>query len=130
VRIIDGLDRTSVFGHDAQGNLTSVQRPREAAYGETADPLEMRRYNALNQLTRIEDAQHGAAKPTVLGPDARDQLASVQAANWTPLRRRRWCCCEPAHAVAVLCRVTAAQVNDAIGSCSGPRVIARPAAPA
>jgi RHS repeat-associated protein len=81
VRIIDGADRTSVFGYDAQGNLTSLQRPREASYGEASDPTELRRYNALNQLTRIEDAQHGAARPTLLAPDARDQLASVQAAN-------------------------------------------------
>jgi RHS repeat-associated protein len=81
VRIIDGADRTSVFGYDAQGNLTSLQRPREASYGESTDPTELRRYNALNQLTRIEDAQHGAGKPTVLAPDARDQLAGVQAAN-------------------------------------------------
>ncbi|NJN00219.1 MAG: hypothetical protein HC793_00600 [Aquincola sp.] len=43
--------------------------------------METRIYNALNQLSRIEDAQHLAAQPTRLSPDARDQLASVQAAN-------------------------------------------------
>ncbi len=32
-------------------------------------------------MSRIEDAQHLAAQPTVLTPDARDQLTSVQAAN-------------------------------------------------
>jgi YD repeat-containing protein len=81
IRVINGNDRTTEMGYDAQGNLHTIQRPLAASYGESTAPTETRLYNALNQLARIEDAQYGAAQPTVPAPDARDQTASVQAPN-------------------------------------------------
>ena len=51
------------MGYDTQGNLRTVQRPMEASYGEGSAPTETRAYNALNQLSRIEDAQYGALLP-------------------------------------------------------------------
>ena len=81
IRIINGSDQTTTYGHDANGNPTSTQWPMVAAYGESSAPQEVRRYNALDQLTRIEDAANGVAKPTVLVPDPRDLITSVKAPN-------------------------------------------------
>ncbi len=81
IQNINGVDQSTEFGYDAQGNPTTTQRPAVASYGESSGPLEVRRYNALNQLTRIEDAVNGGAKPTQLSPDARDLVTQVQAPN-------------------------------------------------
>ncbi|MBV8659594.1 MAG: RHS domain-containing protein [Burkholderiales bacterium] len=81
IETINGLDQSTQLGYDAQGNLTSTLRPAVASYGETSGPQELRQYNALNQLTRIEDAVNGSGNPTLLSPDARDLLTQVQTPN-------------------------------------------------
>ncbi|MFY9459426.1 RHS repeat-associated core domain-containing protein [uncultured Aquabacterium sp.] len=86
IRQINGQDAITELGYDARGNLTSTQRPAVAAYGDTASPTDMRRYNALDQLTRIEDALNGSTKPTTLAPKANDALQALNAPNgagWT-----------------------------------------------
>ena len=86
IRTINGADAVTEYGYDAQGNPTTTQRPQVSAYGETAAPKEVRRYNALGQLTTIEDALNGAAKPTTLKPKANDDLQALNAPNgggWT-----------------------------------------------
>ncbi|MCH8179706.1 MAG: hypothetical protein IIA02_08015 [Proteobacteria bacterium] len=89
IRQINGQDAATELGYDAQGNPTTTQRPQVAAYGESSPPKEVRRYNALDQLTTIEDALNGAAKPTTLTPKASDDLQALSAPNgggWTYLR--------------------------------------------
>ena len=81
IQIINGVDQTTTYGHDANGNSTTTQWPLVAAYGESANPKEVRRYNALNQLTQIEDAANGSVKPTVLTVDPRDLVTSVSVPN-------------------------------------------------
>lgn len=89
IRTINGADAVTEYGYDAQGNPTTTQRPQVSAYGEAAAPKEVRRYNALDQLTTIEDALNGAAKPTTLTPKANDNLQALKAPNlagWSYLR--------------------------------------------
>ncbi len=86
IRTINGADAVTEYGYDAQGNTITTQRPQVSAYGESASPKEVRRYNALDQLTTIEDALNGAAKPTTLKPKANDDLQALNAPNgggWT-----------------------------------------------
>lgn len=86
IRQINGQDAITELGYDARGNLTSTQRPAVAAYGDTVSPTDVRRYNALDQLTRIEDALNGSTKPTTLVPKANDALQALNAPNgagWT-----------------------------------------------
>ena len=86
IRQINGQDAATELGYDAQGNPTTTQRPQVAAYVESSPPKEARRYNALDQLTTIEDAINGAAKPTTLAPKANDELQALSAPNgggWT-----------------------------------------------
>jgi YD repeat-containing protein len=82
IKLINGAEQLTLQGYDANGNPTTHYSPPVLAYG---DPygymIETRRYNALNQLTKIEDVLNGAAKPTVLAPDPRDLLTSVKAPN-------------------------------------------------
>lgn len=89
IRTINGADAVTEYGYDAQGNPTTTQRPQVSAYGESAAPKEVRRYNALDQLTTIEDALNGSAKPTTLKPQANDDLQALNAPNgggWAYLR--------------------------------------------
>ena len=89
IRTINGADAVTEYGYDAQGNPTTTQRPQVSAYGESAAPKEVRRYNALDQLTTIEDALNGSAKPTTLTPKANDDLQALKAPNgggWAYLR--------------------------------------------
>jgi hypothetical protein len=56
------------LAYDSQGNLRTIQRIIDATYGEGASPVETRFYNALSQLSRIEDAQFGALPPALRAP--------------------------------------------------------------
>jgi RHS repeat-associated protein len=86
IRTINGADAVTEVGYDAQGNPTTRQSPQVAAYGESTPPKETRRYNALDQLTTVEDALNGAAKPTTFTPKANDDTQALSTPNgsgWT-----------------------------------------------
>ena len=66
----------------------TTQWPLVVAYGESTSPQELRRYNALNQLTSIEDAANGNAGPLPSCPmPATSSPASRRPTTPTPASR-------------------------------------------
>jgi YD repeat-containing protein len=69
--------QSSVFGHDALGNLTSLQDPRHSAANPIVTALA---YDALGRLSRITDP-HPPGGLTQFGHDGLGQLTRVVAPN-------------------------------------------------
>lgn len=78
--VVQGVPRATELTHDAMGRLTSIRRPAVSARMEAQGPLELRRYDVLGRLTRMESSVIGPRQPIVLAHSAAGALSTVVSA--------------------------------------------------